>query len=687
MNVPRAARSATLVATLFATLLPAGLHAADRPLAELPYTPGLDPAAMDRSVDPCVDFYAYSCGGWQKANPIPPDQASWSVYAKTGTENLQFLWGLLEASAAKPDAERTPAERKVGDFFHACMDEAAIEAAGAKPIAADLAAIDGLRSKAELARLLARLHLQVGGGMLFGFGSEQSYENSDQVVAWVAAGGLGLPDRDYYVNDDERSKEHRRAYLAHVEGALRLSGVPAKRAAEGARTVLRIETALARASLTRVEKRDPKKLWHRTTTADLSKGSKQFRWADYLTASGAPPAEWVNVTEPAFLAALDRQLAQEPLAAWKSYLRWHLVRAASPYLSTPFQRSSFDFYAATLRGAKELAPRWKRCVGWTDSSLGEALGQVFVARVFPPSVKADADRMVRLVQAEMAKRIDALDWMAPATRKAAQEKLAAMKNKIGYPETWRDYSAVRLDRGDFAGNVARAAAFETRRQLAKIGKPVDRGEWGMTPPTVNADYNPSMNDMNFPAGVLLPPLWDPKMDLAPGYGNTGGTVGHELIHGFDDEGRQFDAKGNLRDWWTEADAKEFEKRAQCVVDQYAQYTVIDDVKINSKLTLGEDLADLAGILLAWDAWKEATAGQTLSPRDGLTPEQRFFVGNAQWACGNERPEDQRVRARTDPHSPMRWRVNGLVPNVPAFASAFACKSGQPMVGEKVCRVW
>jgi putative endopeptidase len=661
--------------------------ASDRPFSELPYTPGLDPAAMDRSVDPCVDFYAYSCGGWQKRNPIPADQSSWSVYAKTATENQQFLWGLLEAAAAKPDAERTPSERLVGDFFQACMDEKGIDAAGARPIASDLAAIDALKSKAGLASLVARLHLVVDGGMLFGFGSSPSFENSDEMVAWVAAGGLGLPDRDYYVKDDARSKEIRKAYLAHVEETLVLSGLPRKKAAAGARTVMRIETALARASLTQVEKRDPRAIWHRTPTADLIQGSRSFGWADYLALSGAPPAAWVNVTEPAFLAELDRQLAKEPLDAWKTYLRWHLVRSMSPYLSTPFQESSFGFYAATLRGAKELAPRWKRCVRWTDADLGEALGQVFVARVFPPSVKTDADSLVKLVQAAMAKRIDALEWMAPETKKAAHEKLAAMRNKVGYPERWRDYSAVQVRRGDFAGNVARATAFETRRQLAKIGKPVDRGEWEMTPPTVNAYYSQSMNDMNFPAGVLLPPLWDPRMDLAPGYGNTGGTVGHELVHGFDDEGRQFDAKGNLRDWWTQADGKEFEKRAQCVVDQYARYTVIDDVKVNSKLTLGEDLADLAGILLAWDAWKMATAGQKLEPRDGLAPEQRFFVGYAQWACANERPEDMRVRAMTDPHSPPVWRVNGLMPNVPEFAKAFSCKAGQPMVQETVCRIW
>jgi endothelin-converting enzyme/putative endopeptidase len=668
-------------------LLALGLAAGDRPFPELPYTPGLDPAAMDRAADPCVDFYAYSCGGWQKRNPIPPDQSSWSVYGKTATENMQFLWGLLEAAAAKPDAERTAPERKVGDFFFACMDEKAVDEAGAKPIADELAAIEALKSKADLAKLVARLHLHVDGGLLFSFGSDQSYENSDEVVAWLTAGGLGLPDRDYYLKTDEHSVKLRKAYVAYVEEALVLSGLEKKGAATAAKTVMALETALAKASLTLVDKRDPKKLWHHTATADLVKNAKAFRWADYLPATGAPAAPWVNVTEPAFFAEVDRLLAKEPLAAWKTYLRWHLVRSAAPTLSAPFQKAHFGFYSATLRGAKEIEPRWKRCVGWIDTGLGEALGQVFVAKVFPAAVKADAEKMVKLVQEAMGKRIDALEWMVPATKKAAHDKLSSMRNKIGYPDTWRDYSAVAVDRADFAGDVMRATAFESRRVLAKIGKPVDRGEWGMTPPTVNAYYNATMNDMNFPAGVLLPPLWDPKLDLAPGYGNTGGTVGHELIHGFDDEGRKFDAKGNLRDWWSDADGKEFEKRAACVSDQYAQYPVVDEVKINSKLTLGEDLADLAGLLLAWDAWKVATAKQKLAPRDGLSPEQRFFVGNAQWACSNERPEDQRLRAMTDPHSPSRWRVNGLMANVPEFAKAFSCKAGQPMVREKVCRVW
>jgi putative endopeptidase len=680
------ALAAALPALLAAA--PAGLAApaSERPLAELPYAPGLDPAAMDRAADPCVDFYAYACGGWQARNPIPPDQDGWSVYGKTALENRQFLWGLLEEAAA-PDAGRTPEARQVGDYFAACMDEAAVERAGAAPLRADLAAIDGLARKEDLPGLLGRLHRSTDGGMLFGFGSNQSFEDSDEVVGWIEAGGLGLPDRDLYLGKDPRSARTRRAYLAHVERMLRLSGSVPAEAAAGARVVMRIETALARASLARAEKRDPRKIWHRTALADLARAAPAFGWEAYLEAVGAPPLAWVNVTEPAFLAEVRRRIAVEPIRAWKSYLRWHLVRSRAPSLSLPFQRESFAFYGGHLRGVKEMQPRWKRCVGWVDRDLGEALGRLFVSRVFPPAVKAGAERMVRLVQAAMKERIGELGWMGPETRKAALEKLASMRIKIGYPERWRDYSALRVRRDDFAGNVERAAAFETRRTLAKIGRPVDRDEWSMTPPTVNAYYDPSMNDMNFPAGVLMPPLWDPRLDLAPGYGNTGATVGHELVHGFDDEGRRFDARGNLRDWWTEADAREFEKRARCVADQYARYPVVDGVTINSRLTLGEDLADLAGLLLAWRAWKAATAGEALEARDGLTPEQRFFVGNAQWACANERPEALRLRALTDPHSPPRWRVNGVVANVPEFARAFACRAGQPMVREKVCAVW
>ena len=661
---------------------------AEQPLASLPYTPGLDVGAMDRSVDPCQDFYAYSCAGWQRANPVPPDRSSWGVYDKVADENLQYLWGLLEEAARRPDARRSPLERQVGDYFAACMDEAAVDRAGAQPLAADLAAVDGLSGTSGLAGLLGRLHQRVeGNGLLFGFGSQQSFEDAEQVVAVVGAGGLGLPDRDQYLADDVPTRTLREGYQALIRRMLELSGWTAARSATGAAEVMRLETSLARASLDRVDRRNPKKVWHHATRQTLEAALPDFRWADYFEAVGTPAPAWLNLGEPAFAAEVQRLLAGEPLTTWKSYLRFHLTVAAAPYLGKAFREAHFAFYGAQLRGAKVMAPRWKRCVGWVDRDLGEALGQLFVARAFPPEAKRDAERMVQLVEAAMEVRLAGLGWMGPATRQAALQKLHAMRNKIGYPDRWRDYAALRVRRGDFAGNVARAAAFETARQLGKIGKPVDRGEWQMTPPTVNAYYDASMNDINFPAGVLLPPLWDPRIDLAPGYGNTGSTVGHELIHGFDDEGRQFDARGDLRDWWTAADAEAFETRAQCVVAQFGAYTAIDDIKINSRLTLGEDLADLAGTLLAWDAWRKATEGQKLEPRDGLTPEQRFFVGFAQWDCANQRPEESRLRALTDAHSPSRWRINGVVANMPEFARAFACPAGSPMVSRRPCLVW
>ena len=413
-----------------------------------------------------------------------------------------------------------------------------------------------------------------------------------------------------------------------------------------------------------------------------------FAWEAYLAAAGAPRRmQRVNVAEPAFLFAYARLLAREPLPALRAYLKARLADAWAPYLSRDFQRAHFELHDAYLEGVREERPRWKKCVAWADRDLGEAVGQLFVARAFPPEVKAQVLDMTRRIEAAMRARLRELPWMGPATRRAALEKLAAMRDKIGYPDRWRDYRGLRVARDDFAGNVARAGGFEAARLLAKIGRPVDRGEWSMTAPTVNAYYDPQLNDMNFPAGVLLPPLWDPRLDLAPGYGNTGATIGHELTHGFDDEGRQFDARGNLRDWWTAADAAEFEARKACVVDQYAQYVVVDDIRIDSRLTAGEDVADLGGTALAWDAWKDATRGQALAPRDGLTPEQRFFVGNAQWACENVTEAALRKNAVTDPHSPGRWRVNGLFANMPEFRAAFACREGQPLAPAKTCRVW
>jgi len=683
-------RFATRGFCLALLLLAAAVAAQERPFAELPYTPSLEPAFMDRSADPCVDFYTYSCGGWQKLNPIPPDKSRWSVYGKAYQDNQRFLWGMLE-KAAEPNAERTPEQQKIGDYFAACMDTAALDAAGVTPIRADLDAIAALGSRREIGALLGRLQKGVlGGDALFGYGSLQDFGDSSQQIAYAAAGGLGLPDRDYYFKDDPKSVELREQYVAHVARTLELGGATADEAKAGAATVMRIETALAEPALTRVEKRDPHKIYHRMDLAELAKTTPHLDWPAYVTAIGAPASGAVNVTEPKFFSTLDELLAPESevsLADWKTYLRWHLLRDASGYLSLPFRQAHFDFYAATLRGAQQMPPRWKECVGQIDNDLGEALGKVFVEEVFPPENKQATDEMVALIEQAMEERIRALDWMSDATKAKALEKLHAMRNKVGYPTRWRDYSSLAIARDDFFGDLTRATEFETRRQFAKIGAPVDRDEWGMTPPTVNAYYNPSMNDINFPAGVLVPPLYDSKLDDAPNYGNTGSTIGHELTHGFDDEGRQFDAAGNLVDWWTPEDAKAFVDRAQCVVDQYAGYTVVDDIRINSRLTEGEDVADLGGTILAWQAWKKATAGEELEPRDGLTPDQRFFVGFAQWACSNVRPEDARLRAATDPHSPPVWRINGVVANMPEFAAAFSCKAGQPMVREKVCKIW
>ena len=666
--------------------------AAERPATEFPYTPGLDVKAMDRSADPCVDFYQYACGGWMKNNPIPADQARWDVYSKLAQDNRRYLWGILEDLSKRQDG-RNANQQKIGDYFGACMDARAIETRGAAPLKPYFDQIAGLRSHRDLPRVLARLHLALADqGMYFGFGSSQDYGDSSRVIAFAVAGGLGLPDRDSYLKTDAHSQDIRTRYVAHIANTFKLAGEPAEQAQRDAARVMAIETTLAKASLSRVDKRDPYKLFHKVDAKGLQALTPGFDWHAYLDELGQGKQASFNVTEPAFFKALAKLWQGGNIEATRAYLRWHVAQSMSPVLASNFDNEHFDFYSKTLRGVQQQPPRWKRCVALVDRQLGEALGQEFVSRAFSPELKAKSLHMTRQIEDAMKKDIDSLDWMSGETKKKAQEKLAAIVNKIGYPDQWRDYSAYVVKPGDFAGNVERGNMFEQRRDLAKIGKPLDRSEWGMTPPTVNAYFNPQMNDINFPAGVLQPPLFDPKMDDAPNYGNTGGTIGHELTHAFDDEGRQFDANGNLKDWWTKKDAKAYEERAACIVDQYAQYTVVDDIKINSKLTLGEDIADLGGLILGWMAWKEEMASmpekaQAQASRDGFTPEQRFFIGNAQWACENNRPENLRVTAMTDPHSPGRFRVNGLVVNMPQFQQAFQCKAGQPMVKEKRCRVW
>ncbi len=653
-----------------------------------PYTPSLDVSAMDKSVDPCVDLYHYSCGGWQKKNPIPPDQTSWSVYGKLYQDNLNFLRGILEQAAAN-ERSSDPATKEIGSFYAACINETTVDERGVAAIQPRIDAIADLKSADQIASLIAHTTLPFGRSMLFGPGTSQDPDDSEQEISDLDQGGLRLPDRDYYTKEDAKSKEIRERYLQHVQKVFELLGDNPETAKKNADTIMRMETDLAKASLTRVERRDPYKLKNKMKLADLIQLAPKFDWQTYYREMHYPKFEILNVDAPAFFKQVNAALSTESIENWKTYFRFQVADAYSPYLSSAFVQENFDFYRKYLRGAKEQQPRWKRCVQYTDYNLSEALGQAYVAKVFSPELKQNTLDMVKRIETAMGERIRQLDWMSPETKQQALTKLASIRNKIGYPDKWRDYSSIKLTRDDFAGNIQRSAEFEQRREINKIGQPVDHGEWDISPPTVDAYFNPQMNDINFPAGVLQPPLYDPKMDDAPNYGNTGGTIGHELTHGFDDEGSQFDAKGNLKDWWTKDDRQKFNTRTQCVDDQYSKYVVVDDVHINGKLTLGENVADLGGEILAYIAWKDATKDKILQPVEGLTPEQRFFIGYAQWDCANERPEDMRQRAMTDPHSPAMYRINGVVVNMPEFAHAFSCKAGQPMVNpaDKICRVW
>jgi len=680
-----------------ALLLAALLTAVPAFARHSPSEPVLDVSAMDRTVDPCADFYMYSCGAWIKNNPIPPDQASWDTYSKLQDENRSQLRAILEnaAKANGPRDEVTPyVTQKIGDYYASCMDEAAIEKLGAKPLVPELERIAHLKSKQDLAEYAATAQFPpslYGGGTLFTFRSNQDYKDSTQVIAEADQGGLGLPDRDYYLKNDPKSEELRKAYVAHVAKMFELLGDKPAEAATEALTVMRIETALARGQMTRVERRDPPKLYHKMTVQELRQLAPAFGWDTYFKKTGVRslgfPRGTLNVVTPDYFRVMSDEIKRESLANWKTYLRWHATHNAASDLSAAFVKENFNFYDKTLRGREELPPRWKRCTNDVDDNLGEALGQAYVAKYFSPEAKGAALKIVKEIEAAMQSEIQALPWMGAATKEQALIKLHTIANKIGYPDTWRDYGALEVVRGDQIGNSERASWFEFHRWLAKIGKPVERKEWDMTPPTVNAYYDPQKNDINFPAGVLQPPLFSGLSDAAPNYGATGATMGHELTHAFDDEGSQFDAQGDLRNWWTEVDRKEFEQRAQCVVDQYSGYIIVDDIRINGKLTNGEDLADLGGTLLAYLAWREDTQNQKLEPLDGLTPEQRFFVAYGQGWCTNERDENKRLRATVDPHSPAKYRANGVVSNMKEFREAFHCKPGQRMVRENACRVW
>ncbi len=655
---------------------------ADAPKARIP---GFDVAALDRSANACTDFYQFACGGWMKANPVPADRPRWGRFDELQDRNREVLREILNQVSASTGG-RHPIDQRIGDHYAACMDEGGADAKGASPLKADLDAIEAIADKADLTDRVAKLQMS-GTAAFFGYGSLQDFKDATKVLAVVDQGGLGLPDRDYYFKEDARSQEIRTKYVAHVQKMLELLGDQPQAAAASAKTIMEMETALAKVSLERVKRRDPENLYHKMSRADLATLAPEIKWEAFFTATGAPPFTEINVTHPEFFKGLSEQVKTRPLADWKTYLRWHLVRQQSALLSSAFVNESFEFYGKTLTGAKELRPRWKRCVDRVDNDLGDALGQRYVEKTFGEEGKRRMAVMVAALEKALEQDIRTLPWMTDATRKKGLEKLRAIANKVGYPDRWRDYSSVKILRDDAVGNAARAAAFEFKRDLAKIGKPVDRGEWQMSPPTVNAYYSPLLNDINFPVGILQPPFFDNAMDDAVNFGAIGAVIGHELTHGFDDSGRKFDAQGNLQDWWTEADGKAFVERAQCFDDQYSGYTAVDDVKLNGKLTLGENVADNGGLRIAHMALMDTLAGKTPAPVDGFSADQRLFLGWAQIWCQNATPEISRMLAQTDSHAPGRWRVNGTVSNMPEFQKAYQCKAGDAMVSAKPCRVW
>ncbi len=652
---------------------------------------GFDPANMcTTTCKACEDFYQYANGGWIAKNEIPAAFSTWGITSPLREKNIAALHQILEDAAKNTAAPKGSNEQKIGSFYASCMDEAKVEAAGASPLAKEIAAINKMKSSRDLPAMLAHLH-RIGVPAIFGFGAGQDFKKSDSVIAITGQGGLSLPDRDFYLKDDEKSKSTRDAYVQHVANMFKLLGDDADKAAAEAQTVMKIETQLAQVSLDRVSRRDASKQYHKMSPADLKNVMANFDWATYIKKVGAPKFTEINVAHPDFFKGVDQMLASVPVDDWKTYLRWHLVHDAANALSTAFVNEDFNFYGKTLNGTKEIQPRWRRCVVATDQNLGEALGEVYVKKAFPPEAKTRMQELVNNLIVALREDIPTLDWMSEPTRQAAIAKLNAFAVKIGYPDKWRDYSALKIERASFIDNLLRSSEFERRRNLAKLGQPVDRTEWGMTPPTVNAYNNSLMNEIVFPAGILQPPYFDLTADDALNYGAIGAVIGHEMSHGFDDQGRKFDLQGNLKDWWTEADAKNYTDRANCVERQFSSFRVEEvGLNQNGKLVLGESIGDLGGLKISWLAFQKSMQGK---PRpadiDGFTPEQRFFLGWAQVWGRKQTPEAMRQQILTDPHPLGRFRVNGPLSNMPQFAEAFSCKLGDAMVRppEQRCQVW
>jgi putative endopeptidase len=675
----------TVMLVLAILMAAAGLGASAKPAGQASYW-GFDTANLDKTCKPCEDFYQFAMGGWMKANAIPPEYSTWGSFSELVDKNQQSLREILDA-AVKQQAKPGSKEQKIGDFYASCMDTEAIEAAGTKPIEAELRSIAEMKNRADLEAEAARLQ-EEGVGVLFGFRATQDAKDSTQVVGAAWQGGLGLPEREYYLKQDDKSKQLRDAYVKHVAQMFLLSGDSADTAATEANTVLGMETSLATASMKNTDLRDPQKTYHRMKMAELQALTPDFNWGSYFKSLGHPELKEINVGQPDFFKALDSQLTASPLADWKTYYRWHLLNSAGPTLPEKFVAEEFEFRGKTLTGAKEIQPRWKRCTQATDRALGEALGQLYVQKYFPPEAKAHALVMVHNLITALHDDLQTLSWMSPETRAQATGKLEAFAVKIGYTDKWRDYSELMIDRASYFANQRRASVFEFRRRLAKIGKPVDRTEWGMTPPTVNAYNNSSMNEIVFPAGILQPPFYDPKADDAVNYGGMGAVIGHEITHGFDDHGSEFDGHGNLKNWWTPDDLRNFKERATCVQTQFDNYVVDGDLHENGKLVLGESIADLGGLAISYAAYEKSLEGQQRpGDKDGFTPEQRFFLGWAQVWGANERPEFERLMANTNPHPLPRFRGNGPLANMAEFAKAFGCKKGDAMVREQVCKIW
>ena len=638
----------------------------------------LDPANLDTTVSPRENFYHYANGGWLRRNPIPPEYSRWGSFTELFDRNLNQLHGIVDSATAMADAPKGSDAQLVGDFFYSGMNTNDVESQGVTPLEPYMNKIEKIHNLMELQSTIAKLQ-SLGVNILFDFGSQQDFKNSDRMIAVVYQAGLGLPDRDYYTMTDKHSKELLNEYRVHLTNMFKLLGDDEKKSADEAATVMKIEDQLADASMTRVERRDPKATYHMMTLSKVNALTPSFSWNSYLRYFNLANMKSMNVAQPDFVKEIGKLLKTAPLEDWKIYLKWHLVHSMAPYLSQNFVEENFRFYGMILTGAKELQPRWKRILSTVDREIGFSLGKLYAKNYFSPDAKARADEMVHNLEMAFAERIKNLDWMSETTKKQALDKLKAIVNKIGYPDKWKSYAGLEIDRGPYVLNVMRANEFNFNYDINKIGKPVDRTEWGMTPPTVNAYYDPSMNEIVFPAGILQPPFFNPTADDAVNYGGMGAVIGHEMTHGFDDQGSQFDAKGNLKNWWTESDSANFKKKAEVLVEQFNSYTVLDSLHVNGKLTEGENIADLGGVSIAYDAFKNTLKSRPRPDNiDGFTPEQRFFLAWAQMWRENDTQQALRQRIIVDPHSPNEYRCNGPLSDFPEYYESFGCESGDPM---------